>query len=75
MRKPPGLQQLQRPQVDLLVAGQRLRHRGLVLGERRRVEHDGVEALAAALELAQLVEHVHGARLDVGDAVARGVGA
>ena len=72
-RNPPGVEQLQRAQVDLLVARQRLAHRRLVLRERRRIEHDRVEPLAAPLQLAQLVEHVHRARLDVGEAVARGV--
>ena len=69
---PPGLQQLQRAQVDLLVAGARVRDRRLVLGERRRIEHDRVEPLAEPLEAAQLVEHVADAGVD-GDAVARGV--
>ena len=52
-------EQLERAQVDLLVAGQRLADRRLVLGERRRIEHDRLEARGDAFELAQLVEDVH----------------
>ena len=71
-QRPARIQQLQRAQVDLLVAGVRAGDRRLVLGERRRVEHDGVESLAEPLHAAQLVEHVADARVD-GDAVPRGV--
>jgi hypothetical protein len=34
--------------TGLLVAGEGVRHRRLVLGERRRIEHDAVVALAGA---------------------------
>src|SRR6202022_3099655 len=59
-------------EVDFLVAGSRFLDRRLVLGKRRRVEDDRVEALVKALQPAQLVEHVSDAGIDR-DAVARRV--
>src|SRR5262249_29697620 len=59
----------QRPEIDLLVAGDCPIHGGAVLREGRRVEHDRVEALAASLELPQLVKDIDLARLDVGQLV------
>ena len=67
----PSLEQLQRPQVDFLVAGRGALDRGPVARERRRIEHDRLKALAGDLELAQLVEDVALARIEVGDPVAR----
>ena len=52
------LEELQRPQVDFLVAGERLRNRAFALGKRRRIEHDGVEPFAHPFERTQLVEHI-----------------
>ena len=66
------LERLERPQVDFLVSRQRFRHGRLVLGKRRRVEHDGVEPFASTFEFAELVEHIHRAGLHVGY-VSRGV--
>ena len=45
-----GPQQLQRAEVDLVVAAHRLLDRVAALRERRRVEHDRVVALAGPLE-------------------------
>jgi hypothetical protein len=45
-------------QVDVLVAGDGVRNRRLVLGEGGRVEHDRVVAFAGTLQPAQLVEDV-----------------
>ena len=42
------VEQAQRAQVDFLVAGKRARNRRLVLGERRRIENDGVPQFAVA---------------------------
>ena len=67
------IQQSEGPEVDLLVSGQRLGHRRLVLREGGGVEHDGVVAGAVPFEVAQLVEHVGLSRGEVGDAVGGGV--
>src|SRR6186713_3448039 len=68
-----GIQQLDRAQVDFLVAGGGLRDRRLVLRKGRRIKDDGVEALTGDLELAELVEDVGLADLDVLESVELGV--
>src|SRR5436190_22912417 len=72
---PARIQQPHRPEVDLLVTSDRIRNRRLVLGERRRVENDGVVARTGTLEPPQLVEDVDLARLQVRHAVPNGVAA
>src|SRR6187431_2155430 len=67
-------QQAQCPEVDLLVPGQGVGDRGLVLGKGRGVKDDGVVTGAVAFEVAQLVEHVRLAGRQVRDAVGGGVG-
>src|SRR3954469_6256990 len=69
--KAAGAEQLQRAQVDFLVARERLADRRPILREGGRIEHDGVEPLPKSIQLAQLVEDVHGAGLDVRQSVAR----
>ena len=69
----PRRQQLERPEVDLLVSGHRAGRRATVLRERRGVENDRVEPLSASVELAQQVEPVADLGPDVRDAVQRGV--
>ena len=70
--RPARVEQFQRAQVDLLVAGRRLRDGGLVFGERRRIQHDCIEPLAEPFQAAQVVEDVPNPRVDR-DAVPRGV--
>ena len=53
-----GTKHLQRAQVQLLVAAQRGRHGALGLGERRRVENDGVVLPAGGGVVLQQVEGV-----------------
>ena len=50
----PWIQQLDGAQINLFVAGARVRDRRLVLRKGRRVEHDGVEPLAEPLQSAKL---------------------
>ena len=70
----PWSQQAQGPQVDFLVPGQGVLDRGLVLGEGRGVQDDGVVAPALPFQMPELVKDVSLAGRHVGDAVGRGVG-
>jgi hypothetical protein len=65
-----GREESHRAQVDVLVAAERGVDRGPVLGERRRVEDDGVEGLATALEVAQIVEGVGFDERDIRETIA-----
>ena len=56
--EPAGLQAAQRAEVDLLVAAERRVERRPPARERRRVEHDQVEAAPVALERAERVEGI-----------------
>jgi len=78
-----GFQQLQRAQMNLLVAAQRVRHRRPVARERRRIEDDQVEARDDAfvrldggvvLEPVEYIDGVEGApvRQPVGGGIALG---
>ena len=55
---PAGLEEPESAQVDLLVAAGCYLHRVLPARERRRVQHDQPEALAAGLEIAERVEGI-----------------
>src|SRR3989442_687351 len=68
-----GGEQPHRAEVDLLVARERAWDALLGLRERGWVEHDSVEPLVPALELAQQVEGVGLAPRDVRESVERGV--
>ena len=72
--RPSRIEQLERAEVDLLVAGRGLGDRRLVLRERGRIEDDRVKALAQPLEATQFVEDVAHPRVD-DHAVPVGVGA
>src|SRR5579875_1828629 len=69
-----GSQEMQRAQVDLLVAAQRTLQRAPTLGEGRRIENDQIELPALIGPLPQQVETVSRDRLvTVGCAVERQV--
>ena len=67
---PPGASRRMRPEVDLLVAAQRLGQGGPGLGESRRIEHDGVEPAAFALEAPEQIEGVGLDPLEIAESVA-----
>ena len=69
IRNPPGAQQLQRAEVDLLVADSAFGSAALFFAKAGGSSTIVSNTLAPALELAQLVEDVHRPRLDVGAAV------
>src|SRR3712207_8058267 len=59
------------PYTTLFRSAHRCGERRSIFRERRRIEHDCVEALAELLALAQIVEGVCFDEIDVGDPVAR----
>ena len=66
---PPGLQQAQGAQVDLLVAGVAASRLRRDLGEGRRVEHHQRKLAARGGVAGQQIEDVGFLEIDVGDAV------